>query len=142
MVRAAALSTSARSNTATVTKLDLPLSNDAKLLRLSDGVPVHLRTRFPSRRNSTLASGAPEEVRHAHQHGAEREDEHRRQDEPDQREEDLRRGLLRALLGGLTPALAHVDREVSEHLADRDAERLALDQRLRERTKRRALDPG
>src|SRR5215210_3039923 len=69
----------------------------------------------------------------------EQDDEHGREDQEDEREEDLDRSLLGSLLGGGAAPLAHLHREHSHDLADRDAERLALDDRAHERAHRRRL---
>src|SRR5262249_7530138 len=71
--------------------------------------------------------------------GAEDDQEHRREDQEDEREQHLDRRLLRALLGGCAPALAHLDRKVPHDLADRHAQRLALENRPDERAKARGV---
>src|SRR5438067_2530264 len=58
--------------------------------------------------------------------------EHRGEDQHDEREQNLDRRLVGALLRGLPPALAHLDGEVTENLTDRDAESLALHHRPHE----------
>ena len=79
---------------------------DVRVPRL-DLVPEGSR-RADARRGLARASDRAEEGERLHHHGTERDDEHGRQDQRNQREEDLRRGLLSPLLGRLTATLAHV----------------------------------
>ena len=109
----------------------------------ASGVAGRARRPAPGSRRVNSANSAPTSLRlMTHRRcvdvnvsiaGASRTTKMRREDQPDEREEDLDRRLLRPLLGGRPPALAHLHGEVAHDLADRDAERLALADRAHER---------
>src|ERR1700730_2510187 len=81
-------------------------------------------------RELTAATKPPSEFREPREEfmdrGIQKNDQHCREDQEDQREEHLQRRLLHTLLGRLAAACAHLDRKIAHHRADRDAERLAL----------------
>src|SRR5436305_1370473 len=83
------------------------------------------------------ATECPEEEEEG---GPEQDNEHRREDQQHEREQDLDRRLLCTLLRVLAPAPPHLVREVAHDLADRDAERLALDDRADEGAHRGRVD--
>src|SRR4029079_13087546 len=69
------------------------------------------------------------------------DDEQRREDAPDEREQHLDRRLRRLLLGALPALDAELLPRDLDHLRDRDAQLLGLDDRADEARQRRALGP-
>src|SRR5215208_2335386 len=84
------------------------------------------RSAFRATTALTAATSGPEVVQERVDGRVQQHQEKRREDQEDQREEDFHRGLVRARLGRLAPARAHLVRQVAHDLADRHAERLAL----------------
>ena len=85
--------------------------------------PDSSRLERPRLRSASLAEGRHD----VHDGGAEQHDEQRRQDAEDQREDHLHRDLHRLLLGALTALEPHLLRLGAQHVGDRDAVRVGLD---------------
>src|SRR5256885_17180519 len=61
-------------------------------------------------------------VQELHYRRAQEDDEHRGEDEEDERKQDLDRRFLCAFLGARLPPTSHLPRKVAHDLADRDSE--------------------
>src|SRR5215217_9262328 len=84
-------------------------------------------------------ASASERLRELLHGGVEQDDEHRREHQKHEREQHLHRGLVSALLGVLTTALARLCRQVPHYCSHRDPERLALDDGANKGAHRRRL---
>src|SRR2546430_201062 len=85
---------------------------------------------------------AADRVQELDERRPEQDDEHRREDEEDEREEDLDRRLLGALFRACLATAPHLRGEIAHDLADRDAERLTLNDRADERPHRWRIAAG